>query len=170
MSNLFDIEKELYELLENGFNDECIDQETGEIFFDKAQVFIEQLQGDRISKIENIALYCQQLRADASEIKAKEDVLEKRRKAKEKKAEWLEDSIKQSLLSNGDKRIETSKIYISFRKSVSVNVFDVNQLDKEYLVVDTRISPDKKALSAALKLGIKIPGAELIENQNLQIK
>lgn len=170
MSNLFDIEKELYELLENGFNDECIDQETGEINFEKAQSFIDQLQGDRISKIENIALYAQQLRADAAEIKSKEEVLAKRRKAKENKAQWLEDNIKQSLLANGDKRIETAKIYITFRKSVSVNVFDIEKLDKEFLLVKTQVSPDKKALSEALKLGLLIPGAELVENNNLQIK
>ena len=124
-----------------------------------------------ISKIENIALFTRnKLRADAAEIKSKEEVLAKRRKAKENKAQWLEDNIKQSLLANGDKRIETAKIYITFRKSVSVNVFDLDKLDKEFLLVKTQVSPDKKALSEALKLGLLIPGAELVENNNLQIK
>ena len=39
--NLFDIKSSLYELLENGYNEECVDPETGEFDEEKAKALLD---------------------------------------------------------------------------------------------------------------------------------
>mgnify|MGYP005893015193 FL=1 len=87
--NLFDIKENLYELLENGFTADCIDPETGEFDADKAEALMVSLPAEFAEKVENTALYIEELDTRADALKAKEQELAKRRKAFEKRAEWL---------------------------------------------------------------------------------
>ena len=59
-------------------------------------------------------------------------------------------------------------IKLSFRKSESVEIDDIDALDDRFKRI--KIEPDKTAIKTALKIGEKVEGARLVENQNLQIK
>ena len=63
-----------------------------------------------------------------------------------------------------------STLKISFRKSESIEVEDVNSLPSEYKVVKVTEQADKVALKEAIKGGIQVPGVYLKVNQNIQIK
>ena len=80
--NLYDIDRQIQELIEN-----CVDPETGELTIDTAA--LDALQMEREAKIENLACYVKNLTADAKKIKAEEEALAQRRKAAENKAERL---------------------------------------------------------------------------------
>lgn len=66
--------------------------------------------------------------------------------------------------------IKTPLIKFSFRKSESVEIVNMAQLDAKYLVSKETISPDKAAIKDALKKGEEVLGAVLTVNQNLQIR
>jgi len=67
-------------------------------------------------------------------------------------------------------KIETPLIKISFRKSESVEVEDVNTLPALYKVVKVSESADKLKIKDAIKSGILIEGCSIKVNKNLQIK
>ena len=75
--NLFEIENEIMN---------CWDQETGEILDSDR---LDQLEMERDTKIENIALYIKNLTADAEALKAEKQSFAERQKAPENKAELL---------------------------------------------------------------------------------
>ena len=66
--------------------------------------------------------------------------------------------------------LKSPTLKISFRKSESIEVEDVNSLPGEYKVVKITEQADKVALKEAIKGGLKINGVSLKVNQNIQIK
>lgn len=170
MSSLYEIESGIIELLENGFNINCCDLETGEIDEQKAAEYLEALQLERGVKIENIALYIKNLYADAEKIKQEEERLKARREAKVKKAERLREYLKSSMLTLGEPKFETARVALSFRTSKSVIIDDMEKLDKKYIQEKVSYTADKTAIKKAIASGEVIEGARLEENKNLQIK
>lgn len=86
-------------------------------------------------------------------------------------ADRLHERISEAMIQQGESKVTLSHYKLGFRKSESVEITD-QELIPEYLM---RIKPapapepDKVAIKAALKAG-PVPGAVLIEKQNLQIK
>lgn len=157
---LYEIDQKIEAAIMNAVN-----EETGEITEDFA--LLDELQLEREQKIENGGLYIKNLTAEIESLKAEEKALCERRKSKEKRAEWLKGYLTYSL--DGAK-FETPKLALSFRKSVVVDVADVDKLPEEFKRVKTTVDADKTALKEALKAGALIDGATLVEKQNLQIK
>ena len=164
--NLFDIKSSLYELLENGYNEECVDPETGEFDEEKAKALLDGYQEEFACKVDGIAQYIQELNARADAIRNKAAVLTERARRTENKAEGLKRYLGEAL---GYKKYESDAVKIGFRKSVSVKV-DESALPAEYFTVKEDRQPDKTAIKAALLGGAVISGATLEEKQNIQIK
>ena len=157
---LYEIDQKIEAAITN-----AVDEETGEITEDFAM--LDELQIEREQKIENSGLYIKNLTAEIESLKAEEKALYERRKSKEKRAEWLKSYLAYSLAGA---KFETPKLALSFRKSIVVDVADVDKLPEEFKRVKTTIDADKTALKEALKAGALIDGATLVEKQNLQIK
>ncbi|MCI8332639.1 MAG: siphovirus Gp157 family protein [Clostridiales bacterium] len=168
--NLYTIDEQIRILLDQGFNEECIDAETGEILEEKAQKLLEDLQGQRNEKIENIALYIKDLSAKAEAIKQEEQRLSERRKAKEKKIEWMKQFLTTSLLSSSTEKFESARVCIGFRKSEKIIIENEAALEDKYITVETKRTPNKKALKEAIKAGAAVQGAHIQESKNIQIK
>lgn len=145
--------------------DAAVDAETGEIVDEGAYGDFMQLDMEKDEKIENVGLWIKDLKAEAEAIRAEELLLSGRRRAKENKLEQLKSWLSYAL--DGEK-FETAKLRISYRKSQSVEA-DLDKLPDKYLRFRDP-EPDKKKLAADLKAGKEIPGAVLIEKQNLQIR
>jgi len=154
MATLYEIEQAIMD---------CVDFETGEIIDIEK---LDQLQMDRDVKIENIALFIKNLLSDAEGIKAEKDNLAQRQRVAENKANNLKKYLAGYLAGQ---KFSTSRVAISFRKSESVNVQDLTEIPKEYLKYKDP-EPDKTAIKADLKAGKDVPGAEIVQNQNIQIK
>ena len=154
---------EINEAIERAF-EACIDPETGEIVGDTEA--LDDLVLARDEKIENIALWIKNLKAEAEAIRNEEKALADRRRAAENKVERLKSYLAYNL--NGEK-FKTSKVSISWRKSVSVDVPDVFQLPDEYVKYKDP-EPNKQLIKEAIKKGFDVEGATLVENTNLIIK
>ena len=148
-----------------------VDPETGELLDYEA---FARLQMEREAKLENIALWIKDLRAKAEEIKAEKKKLEDRQRAAENKAKRLTEYL--ALALNGQK-FETARVEVSYRKSAAVEVSDqgaaidwlsVNGYDDRLQYAAPTIS--KTDLKDLIQSGVAVPGAEIVERQNLQIR
>ena len=169
MNTLYELDAKIAELLDTGFEMSCIDAETGEIDETQLAAYLEQLQLDRKTKIDNIAVYVKNLEAEAVAIRAEEKKLKERREAKERKAERLKNYIKTSMLLQGETKFESARVSMALRNSKAV-VVDESKLESVYFTSKIVQSVDKKAIKAALEAGILVEGAMLEECKNLQIK
>lgn len=169
MNTLYELDSKIAELLETGFEMSCIDAETGEIDETQLAIYLEQLQLDRKTKIDNIAVYVKNLEAEAVAIRAEEKKLKERREAKERKAERLKNYIKTSMMLQGETKFESARVSMALRNSKAV-VVDESKLESVYFINKIVQSVDKKAIKAALEAGILVEGAMLEERKNLQIK
>ena len=166
MASLHDINTRLRDLLENGYDETCIDMETGEFDAERASALVDELSLAREEKIDGIALYIEELGVNAAALKAKADELAKRAKAMENKAQRLKDYLATEL--NGE-QYESTSVKISYRKTTTVVVYETVR-PAEYFSEKVERKPDKTAIKDAIKGGAVIPGATLVENRNIQIK
>lgn len=149
----------------------CIDGETGEILDTDR---LEELQLQREQKLEGVALYIKTLSADVAAIKAEENALAERRKAKEAKATRLKEYLSNALCGQ---KFETARVRLSYRSSTSLEISDefalLAYLEKAGKDDCIRYKmPEIKAseVTKLIKAGEEVPGATLQEKQNLQIK
>lgn len=142
---------------------DCIDLETGEII--NAEKLTE-LTMERDEKVEKVALWIKELKAEAEALKAEKQSFADRQRAAENKIEslkkWLADAL------NGEK-FKTTKVAVSFRKTKSVEVADIFALDENY-VKYSEPTADKAAIKKAIEAGEIVKGAQLVEGTSISIK
>lgn len=140
----------------------CIDPDTGEADAEK----LDELMIMREEKLENLALWVKDLKAEADAIKAEEKALAERRQAKERKAESIKAYLEKELAGQ---KFETSRAVCSFRKSQKVEITDLDKIPDDYLRYSAPTA-DKAAIKAAIKDGLTIEGAELVDSISMTIK
>ena len=146
----------------------CIDLETGEIIdIDK----LNELELERDAKIENVACWIKELKAESEAIKTEKQTLAERQRVAENKAESLKKWLAYAL--QGEK-FKTAKCSVSFRKTESVEVTDegLSNLMKEHdeLLTYKAPEPNKKAIKDAIKDGLSVEGVRLECNTSVIIK
>ena len=148
---------------------ECIDLETGEIIdIDK----LNELQMERDAKIENVALWIKDLKAEAEAIKAEKQKLAKRQKSAENNAESLKKWLAYAL--QGEK-FKTAKCSVSFRNTETVEVTaegleNLMRGGNDELLTYKAPEPNKTAIKQAIKSGLNVAGVQLVQNVSTIIK
>ena len=146
---------------------DLLDPETGEITDEAA---LAKLLERWNNGIEWLALEVKNSLAEAEALKKEKEAFAKRQQTAEGRAKSLKNYI--AFLLNGEK-FKTDRVQISWRRSEQV------QTDAEFMLWAKEHSAylrfkepevDKTALKEALKSGIEVPHAVLVENQNIQIK
>ena len=151
---------------------DCVDPETGEILDTEK---LDALQMEREAKLEGVALWVKDLRAEAAAVKEEADKLTARKKALDNKIDGLKEWLKFAL--NGDK-LKTPRCNVYQMHNQRVNVPDENGLIN---FLQTLEEPDrflrfpapelrKDEIKKALKEGYEIPGAVLEETESVVIK
>lgn len=140
-----------------------IDEETGEIM--NAE-YLDQLNMNFEKKVENIALFIKNLKADAEAIKAEKKAYDERQKRVEAKIKSLSGYLQRNL--NG-KEFHSIKCDVVYRKSTSVECDDMSKVPKKYLRYG-KPSLDKTAIKLAIAAGNKRTGCRVEEHINMNIK
>lgn len=151
----------LYEIDQTILN--CIDLETGEII-DTEQ--LDKLTMEREAKLENVACWIKELKAEAEALKAEKMAFAKRQQVAENKMESLKKYLAYALDGNAFKSTRAS---VTFRKSQAVEIADIYKLDENYLRYKEP-EADKTAIKEAIKQGKTVAGATLVENTSVIIK
>ena len=160
----------LYEIdnaIEQAFT-QAIDPETGEIN-EEYMKRLDELEMQRDQKVENIACFIKNLRADAAALKAEKEALQKRQKAAEAKAESLTRYLSAYLAGA---KFSSPKASVTWRKTTRVEMdpgVNILSIPNDYLrFKDPEL--DKTKAAAALKAGEIIEGLHLEESQSMTIK
>ena len=152
----------------------CVDPETGEII-DPAK--LDALQMERERKLENVALWVKDLRAEAEAIGNEVQALTARKKAAERKAEalktWLGDALAGEIF-------KTPKVRVSYTHNSRLNVTDekaaIEYIEKTFVDPEAYLkyqTPEirKDALKTLIKAGENfIPGVSLEPTESVVIK
>ena len=179
MANLYEIDYQLRVL-----EDYMCDPDTGELLDeDSFNAKFDEIQMALSEKIENSMCFYKNLQADIEAFKAEEKNLAQRRKVKENLAERIKNRIDNYIrmkYTNEDGvvdtdslnkfKMETPRMKLSYRKSDSVDVYDIDSLPKEYIKEKVEVSADKTALKKDIKSGKEINGAKIVTNLNMQVK
>ena len=147
----------------------CVDMETGEVIDTEK---LNELQMERDAKIENVACWIKELKAEAEAIKNEKQALAERQRVAENKAESLKNWLAYAL--NGEK-FKTSKCSISYRNSESVEVteegLEALMREHEDLLTYKTPEPNKKAIKDAIKNdGLTVAGVQLVQKTSTIIK
>jgi hypothetical protein len=126
----------------------------------------DQLQAKAVNYAKVITNYQAESDAIDQEIKR----LKAMKDSREKKIEWLKESVKKAMLVSGIEKVESPLFKLSVRRSEAVEVDIVEALPSAFQNIKNVVTADKVAIKEAIKRGENVMGARIIENFNLQIK
>lgn len=135
----------------------------------------EQTFNDTLESIgadEKINSYCEiinQFKADMKSLKDEINRLTERKNNCENAIERMKSALDEFMKASGKTKEKTDKFTIFYRDTQSVNILDENKLPDEYLTPQPP-KIDKKAISAAIKGGEKVAGAELVTKSSINIR
>jgi len=151
---------------------DCVDLETGEILDTEK---LDALQIERETKLEGVALWVKDLKAEAAAVKEEADKLTARKKALDNKIEGLKNWL---LYALGGEKLKTPRCSVYQTHSQRVSVTDeeqlmgyINSLPAPEMFLrykDPELNKDE--IKKAMKDGIVIPGAALEETESVVIK
>ena len=133
---------------------------------------LDAMAGELEVKAQNVVMYARNLQTTAAAIKEAEEQMAKRRKAIESRAKHLLEYVQGCMETAEVQRIECPHFRLAIQaKPPSVDVYEPGLLPVEY----TRTpeppppAPDKAAIAVAIKAGIDVPGARLVQGTRLAI-
>ena len=142
----------------------------GEIPEEMLQALIEK-QAESLIQIEKLCKYIRHLELGIDSCKAEENRIAEMRKKAENRIASIKKYMTPYIQKSG--KITAGTFTLSTRKSESVIVDDwffSYEENQEYCTVKIQTTPDKKKIKEAIKKGLKIEGASIKANENLQIK
>ena len=150
----------------------CVDLETGEILDTEK---LDSLQMEREAKLEGVALWIKDLKAEATAVKEEADKLTARKKALDNKIEGLKTWL---LMALDGEKLKTPRCNVYQTHNQRVAVADepaliqflqtLEEPEKFLRFKDPELKRDE--IKKALKDGTIIPGAELEETESVVIK
>jgi hypothetical protein len=131
---------------------------------------LESLELTFDEKVKGYAAIIRNTEAEEKALKDEIDRLNAKRKVKQNKINYLKDNLFNALQATDKRKVEAGTFTLSIRKNPhSVSVLDEKALPKQYYV-EQPMKLDKTKLKDDLKSGLKIAGAELVQNESLSIK
>ena len=166
--NTFEILQEI-RALEDLLNE--IDPVSGEFVNseDVIKDYIINLQTSKENKLNNIEDLKLELKAQSEALKQKEEKLYARRKSIESNIERLKDL--QVMLLQGEK-LKTDEYTFSFRRSESVEIYDVNMLEDKFFKIEKKpiLKDIAEAIKQANSKGESFFGAEIKDKKSLSVR
>lgn len=159
---LYKINEQLERLIDAGGL--FVDTETGEVFDDTA---LDALAISWDEKVTNTGCLIKNMAAEEAAIKAEMKALKERADRLGNRVERLKQYLGFCLEG---KKFHSPQVDISFRRSEQVVIGNMELLPSEYIIIETTQKANKVSIKQAIKSGHRIPGAELMEKQNIQIK
>lgn len=114
-----------------------------------------------IGHIKNLELEAENMAQYIADMKHRKDGVEFH-------IETLKEALKRYILTIGERKVSFAEGSASLRKSTSVWVTD--ELPAEWFREKVDLIPDKARVKEALLAGAIVPGAELIQSENLVVK
>ena len=123
-------------------------------------------------KVHNVCSYVKALEAEASAYKAEVDRLTEHRRTAENKVAYLKGLLMTAIKASCRTEVKTALFSARVQKNLpSVKVADDFDVEHSFYCVTKVIqSLDKKLMMDAMKSGIEIPGAEIVQTESVRIR
>lgn len=141
-----------------------------------SQVIADTIEAESYSlevKAQNVAYAIKTLEANAAAIKDAEKQMADRRKAMENRAQRIREYLQTCMEVANVTKVECPHFALSIKANPpSVEIFEEKLIPAHFMSQPEPPppSPDKKAIAAALKAGMEIPGAMLVQGKRLDIR
>jgi hypothetical protein len=122
------------------------------------------------SKAINYAKVINNYQGESDQIDAEIKRLKAMKDSRDKKINWLKESLKLAMMVSGIDKIDSPLFKLSLRRSESVEVEVPEALPLDWQLRKVVITADKISIKKAIKEGYAITGARIVENFSLQIK
>jgi hypothetical protein len=119
-------------------------------------------------KLESIGCLLKDWQAEADAIKAECIVLTERRRVIEARADRLRKYAAMQMTAMGKRKLETPRCVLALRPSKAVEVLDEAKIPDAYFAIKRTVQ--KSEIAKAIKAGAEVPGAVLVERENLTVK
>lgn len=160
------------------YNDFLNETNFDDLTPEQIQSMLGAIEGEFADKADNIITYIKSLRYESEAIKQEVKNLQDRAKAKEKKADKLQEYLYSTLKSMKLKEFETTKHHIKIKNNPpKLNIKDeaklllhLELLGKKAFIIESK-SIDKTNLKKAIqKEGLEVEYAEIISTDRLEVK
>ena len=121
-------------------------------------------------KAENYAYAIKSLEIDVDAIDNEMKRLKGLKDAKNNAIDRMKGAVVNAFQIYGITEVKSATLKLSLRRSEAVEVVNIDQLPESLTVVKKTVSADKVKIKEAIKNGIPVEGAVLVENFSLQIK
>lgn len=162
---LYEIDSRIKAIIDSLYDSVDENGEVGEVDFTE----LEQLQEDRKTKMENIALYIKNTEAEAKAIKEEEEKLNKRRKSLERKADRLRNLMITSMQEANEPELTTARCKAKIKDNEVTEIIDLDSIPEEYIKIKVDKSADKTAIKKAIKAGTEVAGAIISIHTTIKI-
>lgn len=146
-----------------------IEENEGEITDEVAEKL--KITSDQLA--DKAEAYCKLIRnteSDIAGIKGEIERLRKRQKSAENLIERLKASLVNAMEVSDQPKLKAGSFSLSVRRTESVNVTDIEALPSKYKREVVEVKADKNLIKEAIKNGEMVDGAELVENQSLNLR
>lgn len=162
MKSLYNIQSEYLQLAEVLTSDELTEDLEQRLIINESEMQEKSI---------NYGFVIKHIESDIDIIDAEIDRLNKLREIRSNAIDRLKTSLKTAMQVYGVTEIKSPTLKINFRKSESVIITDSNLIPDDFKrVIPEKKEPDKVKIKDAIKSGESVLGAELVVNQNIQIK
>jgi hypothetical protein len=132
---------------------------------------MKSLEGDIVTKCDNIGAILRSLELEGDAFRFEEQRLAERRKAVEANRERLRRYAQFELEAIGMDKVKGPRFYLTIQNNPhKLIVDDETKLPPDFWTEVTTRTLDKPAVSAALKAGTEVPGAHLEQGRSLRVK
>jgi len=137
---------------------------------DELLVYLDGIEVQMKDKVSQLVRFSRNLELTAGAIDTEIERLQGLKKSYENKSEQLKNYLSYSMQKHGIERVDTDIAKLSFRKSQTVEIENIEILPERFIVTRVSKSADKNAIKEAIVAGEIIDGARIANHLNLQIK
>nr|DAX75128.1 MAG TPA: resistance protein [Caudoviricetes sp.] len=133
------------------------------------QYYLNGINDELESKLESITYVIKNYKGDIEALRAEEKRLAEKRRTLERKNKYLEDYMFENMKSINKNKVKAGVFDLKIQKNPeSIKIINPELITEDYLRIKTDI--DKSKIKKALKEGLEVEGAELIQTEGLRIK
>lgn len=131
---------------------------------------LDAIRADGDGKVEAYACLIKTADAESIALDAEIKRLTARKDKRDNLSKRLKSRLSDFMALTERRKFETAKVCVSFRTSTAVNITNEELIPAEFRRETVKVDYPLTPIKDAIKAGINVPGAEIIEKQNIQIK
>ena len=132
--------------------------------------FLDSVEMQLNNKVDNIVKFRQNLLVSVDAIDNELERLIHMKQQRVRLADRLKEYISNAMLNHGIEKIETDLFKVSFRNSTTTDIVAEDLIPLEYIKVKEVKTIDKISIKKDIENGVIVPGVQITEHKNIQIK